>query len=175
MAAEARPRMPSVGRWPGPRCVRRDPGRGGAVGGREAGDWLYNGRLFWCFAKAQPEPMPIYAYQCGDCGFQQDVLQKISEPPRTTCPSCGHESFSKQLSAPAFQLKGTGWYVTDFRDNGKKPADKSGGNASAEAGSGKGAAEAGGSGDASSAPTVAAPAAASPAPTPASAPAKAGD
>ncbi|MDO4904204.1 MAG: zinc ribbon domain-containing protein [Lautropia sp.] len=64
--------------------------------------------------------MPIYAYRCSDCGFQQDVLQKISDAPLTVCPSCGHDTFSKQLSAPAFQLKGTGWYVTDFRDNGKK-------------------------------------------------------
>ncbi|MDO5101787.1 MAG: zinc ribbon domain-containing protein [Lautropia sp.] len=119
--------------------------------------------------------MPIYAYQCGDCGFQQDVLQKISEPPRTTCPSCGHESFSKQLSAPAFQLKGTGWYVTDFRDNGKKPADKSGNASSGEAGSGKGAAEAGSASGASSASAASAPAAATPAPAPAPAPAKAGD
>ena len=64
--------------------------------------------------------MPIYAYRCDACGFRKDVLQKMSDPVLTTCPSCGVESFAKQLSAPAFQLKGTGWYVTDFRDNGKK-------------------------------------------------------
>lgn len=147
----------------------------GPLGRLGDGDTVYNERLFWGFAKAQPEPMPIYAYQCGDCGFQQDVLQKISEPPRTTCPSCGHERFSKQLSAPAFQLKGTGWYVTDFRDNGKKPADKSGANASGEAGSGKGAAEAGSGSAASSASAASAPAAATPAPASAPAPVKAGD
>ena len=61
--------------------------------------------------------MPIYAYRCDACGFQKDVLQKLSEPALTRCPSCEAESFVKQLSAPAFQLKGTGWYVTDFRDN----------------------------------------------------------
>jgi putative FmdB family regulatory protein len=64
--------------------------------------------------------MPIYAYRCGACGHQKDVLQKMSDPTLAVCPSCGAESFAKQLSAPAFQLKGTGWYVTDFRDNGKK-------------------------------------------------------
>lgn len=105
--------------------------------------------------------MPIYAYRCGDCGFQQDVLQKISEPPLTTCPSCGQERFAKQLSAPAFQLKGTGWYVTDFRDNGKKPAEGSG-----AASSGKSGSEAGDSAAASPAPAPA-PAAPSPSPAPA--------
>ena len=64
--------------------------------------------------------MPIYAYRCDACGLQKDVLQKLSEPALTRCPACEAESFVKQLSAPAFQLKGTGWYVTDFRDNGKK-------------------------------------------------------
>ena len=68
--------------------------------------------------------MPIYAYRCDACGFQKDVLQKLSEPALTRCPSCEAESFAKQLSAPAFQLKGTGWYVTDFRDNGKKADGK---------------------------------------------------
>ena len=67
--------------------------------------------------------MPIYAYRCDACGFRKDALQKMSDPALTTCPTCGEERFAKQLSAPAFQLKGTGWYATDFRDNGKK-ADK---------------------------------------------------
>lgn len=62
--------------------------------------------------------MPIFAYRCGDCGFEKDVLQKRSDAPLTTCPSCGKESFAKRLTAPAFQLKGSGWYVTDFRDKG---------------------------------------------------------
>jgi putative FmdB family regulatory protein len=60
--------------------------------------------------------MPIYAYKCGSCGHAKDVLQKISDAPLTTCPACGAESFSKQITAAGFQLKGSGWYVTDFRN-----------------------------------------------------------
>ncbi len=63
--------------------------------------------------------MPIYGYRCAACGHQKDVLQKMSDSPLTECPVCGEASFSKEVSAPAFQLKGTGWYVTDFRDNNK--------------------------------------------------------
>ncbi len=59
--------------------------------------------------------MPIYAYRCESCGHQQDVLQKLSDAPLTDCPACGASSFKKQLTAPGFQLKGSGWYVTDFR------------------------------------------------------------
>ncbi|BEU95580.1 FmdB family transcriptional regulator [Acidovorax sp. DW039] len=59
--------------------------------------------------------MPIYAYKCGSCGHAKDVLQKISDAPLTTCPACGAEAFSKQVTAAGFQLKGSGWYVTDFR------------------------------------------------------------
>lgn len=59
--------------------------------------------------------MPIYAYRCESCGHQQDVLQKLSDAPLTDCPACGAASFKKQLTAPGFQLKGSGWYVTDFR------------------------------------------------------------
>lgn len=59
--------------------------------------------------------MPIYAYRCDDCGFSKDVLQKISDPVLTDCPSCGKPAFKKQVTAAGFQLKGTGWYVTDFR------------------------------------------------------------
>lgn len=65
--------------------------------------------------------MPIYAYRCEECGFAKDVLQKISDPVLTVCPSCGKSSFKKQVTAAGFQLKGTGWYVTDFR-GGKSPA-----------------------------------------------------
>ena len=65
--------------------------------------------------------MPIYAYKCSSCGHAKDVLQKISADPLTVCPACGSATFAKQLTAPGFQLKGSGWYVTDFRD-GKKPA-----------------------------------------------------
>lgn len=59
--------------------------------------------------------MPIYAYKCSACGFAKDVLQKMSDAPLTVCLSCGAETFSKQLTAAGFQLKGSGWYVTDFR------------------------------------------------------------
>lgn len=59
--------------------------------------------------------MPIYAYRCESCGHAKDVLQKMSDPVLTTCPHCGAESFKKQLTAAGFQLKGSGWYATDFR------------------------------------------------------------
>jgi putative FmdB family regulatory protein len=60
--------------------------------------------------------MPIYAYRCETCGFSKDVLQKVSDAPLTDCLSCGKSSFKKQLTAAGFQLKGSGWYVTDFRN-----------------------------------------------------------
>lgn len=59
--------------------------------------------------------MPIYAYKCNACGFAQDVLQKMSDPVLTACPTCGKSSFVKQLTAAGFQLKGSGWYATDFK------------------------------------------------------------
>ena len=59
--------------------------------------------------------MPIYAYKCESCGHAKDVLQKISDAPLTECPACGKPTFSKQLTAAGFQLKGSGWYATDFR------------------------------------------------------------
>jgi putative FmdB family regulatory protein len=65
--------------------------------------------------------MPIYAYRCDECGFAKDVLQKIADPVLTVCPSCGKSSFKKQVTAAGFQLKGSGWYVTDFR-GGNAPA-----------------------------------------------------
>ena len=72
--------------------------------------------------------MPIYAYRCTRCGHAQDVLQKISDPLLTVCPSCGVSAFEKQLTAAGFQLKGSGWYVTDFRggNTGAKPAAEDG-------------------------------------------------
>lgn len=60
--------------------------------------------------------MPIYAYKCDACGHAKDVLQKMSDPQLTDCPVCGQATFKKQLTAAGFQLKGTGWYVTDFRE-----------------------------------------------------------
>ncbi|APW39433.1 FmdB family transcriptional regulator [Rhodoferax koreense] len=62
--------------------------------------------------------MPIYAYKCESCGQSKDVLQKMSDAPLTVCPFCGAEAFKKQLTAAGFQLKGSGWYVTDFRNGG---------------------------------------------------------
>ncbi len=70
--------------------------------------------------------MPIYAYKCSACGFAKDALQKLSDAPLTVCLACGASAFEKQVTAAGFQLKGSGWYVTDFRDGGgKKGADKS--------------------------------------------------
>ena len=67
--------------------------------------------------------MPIYAYKCESCGHRQDVLQKLSDPVLSRCPACGASAFVKQVTAAGFQLKGSGWYVTDFSDGGgKKPA-----------------------------------------------------
>jgi putative FmdB family regulatory protein len=65
--------------------------------------------------------MPIYAYKCESCGFAKDVLQKMSDTPLQVCPSCSKSSFKKQLTAAGFQLKGTGWYATDFK-GGAAPA-----------------------------------------------------
>ncbi|MEY2621706.1 MAG: hypothetical protein RIT26_1526 [Pseudomonadota bacterium] len=59
--------------------------------------------------------MPIYAYKCESCGHAKDILQKISDAPLRDCPVCGQSTFAKQLTAAGFQLKGSGWYATDFR------------------------------------------------------------
>jgi len=98
--------------------------------------------------------MPIYAYRCDECGFAKDVLQKISDPVLTVCPSCGKSAFKKQVTAAGFQLKGSGWYVTDFR-GGNAPAT---GTAPSTDGAASGAKEA--------------PAAASAGPAPAATPSK---
>jgi len=66
--------------------------------------------------------MPIYAYKCASCGHTEDVMRKIADAPLTTCTACGKDTFEKQLTAPGFQLKGSGWYATDFK-GGSKPAD----------------------------------------------------
>jgi putative FmdB family regulatory protein len=80
--------------------------------------------------------MPIYAYRCSACGHAKDALQKMSDAPLTTCPVCGAESFSKQVTAAGFQLKGSGWYATDFKGGAAStaaaataPAESSGGDA----------------------------------------------
>jgi putative FmdB family regulatory protein len=74
--------------------------------------------------------MPIYEYRCATCGFEGEYLQKVSDPLLTDCPDCGKPTFNKLVSAAGFQLKGNGWYATDFKDKGKpavkpeKEADK---------------------------------------------------
>ncbi len=66
--------------------------------------------------------MPIYAYKCESCGFAKDVLQKMSDAPLTDCPSCSQAAFQKQVTAAGFQLKGSGWYATDFKGAGAAPS-----------------------------------------------------
>ena len=68
--------------------------------------------------------MPIYEYRCDACGFQKEHLQKISDPLLTACPECGQETYKKLLSAAGFQLKGSGWYQTDFKGGASAPAPK---------------------------------------------------
>ena len=119
--------------------------------------------------------MPIYAYKCSSCGFAKDSLQKMSDAPLTVCPNCGKSTFEKQVTAAGFQLKGSGWYVTDFREGGgKKPADKSDkpGDTPDQRSDAKSAEPAGGGSADAPAASPAAPAA-SPAPAVASTPAAA--
>jgi putative FmdB family regulatory protein len=88
--------------------------------------------------------MPIYAYRCESCGFEKDVLQKLSDSLLTQCPECGKDTFRKQVTAAGFQLKGSGWYVTDFRggNSGAKAAGGAG-DAGGSAADGAGAAKSG--------------------------------
>jgi putative FmdB family regulatory protein len=66
--------------------------------------------------------MPIYEYRCAACGFQSEYLRKVSDPNLSVCPECGKDTFKKLLTAAGFQLKGSGWYATDFKHSGAKPA-----------------------------------------------------
>lgn len=68
--------------------------------------------------------MPIYQYQCDDCGHALEALQKMSDPRLVDCPECHAPALTKQVTAAAFKLKGTGWYETDFKNSGKKPESK---------------------------------------------------
>lgn len=68
--------------------------------------------------------MPIYEYRCNLCGHELEALQKLSDAPLTGCPSCNADGLVKLISAAGFHLKGSGWYATDFKGGGKKPADK---------------------------------------------------
>ncbi len=83
--------------------------------------------------------MPIYAYRCSTCGHAKDVLQKMSDPLLTVCPECGASTFVKQVTAAGFQLKGSGWYVTDFRGGNNAKPKAEGDDKSADAGDGKAA------------------------------------
>lgn len=71
--------------------------------------------------------MPIYEYRCTNCGHRQEFLQRVSDAPRTRCTQCAQETFTKMVTAAGFQLKGSGWYATDFKSGGSKPAAKSDG------------------------------------------------
>jgi putative FmdB family regulatory protein len=121
--------------------------------------------------------MPIYAYRCSTCGHAKDVLQKMSDPLLTVCPECGASTFVKQVTAAGFQLKGSGWYVTDFRggdkgapakaDSGKDEAGK-GESSKADAGKGEGGkADSAPSDSAASSKSESAPSPAAPSPSPA--------
>jgi len=89
--------------------------------------------------------MPIYAYKCSACGHAKDVLQKISDDLLTDCPACHAATFTKQLTAAGFQLKGSGWYATDFKGGSNAPAPAAEGGAPAAGASSSGDASGGGS------------------------------
>jgi putative FmdB family regulatory protein len=111
--------------------------------------------------------MPIYAYKCASCGHAKDVLQRMSDDPLTVCPACGAASFQKQVTAAGFQLKGSGWYVTDFRGGSNAPAPAAaGGSGEAATKSSDAAAPAAAAPATSPAPAAAAPAVSAPAPAP---------
>lgn len=111
--------------------------------------------------------MPIYAYRCATCGHTKDVLQRLSDPPLAECPACGAPRFEKQVTAAGFQLKGSGWYATDFRNPAAAPpVDKP-----AADGTGKDETAKPAVASESPASTAAAPAAAAPSPAGASTPA----
>jgi putative FmdB family regulatory protein len=84
--------------------------------------------------------MPIYEYRCGSCGYEKEYLQKVNDAPIAACPACGSDAYAKLISAAGFQLKGSGWYATDFK-NGGKPKSKPDAETSAAAKSDTGAAK----------------------------------
>ena len=97
--------------------------------------------------------MPIYEYRCASCGHELETLQKLSDAPLTVCPACHKAELVKRVSAAGFQLKGSGWYVTDFRNSGAKPAGKpNGADGAASAETKPAAAKSGDSASAASAP-----------------------
>ena len=100
--------------------------------------------------------MPIYAYKCDSCGHAKDVLQKMSDDPLTKCPSCGGPTFNKQLTAAGFQLKGSGWYATDFKGGAASTAapDVAGATAAGAAAGASTPSDAGGGASPSSEPSA---------------------
>ena len=114
--------------------------------------------------------MPIYAYRCATCGHAKDVLQKMSDAVLTVCPQCGASTFVKQVTAAGFQLKGSGWYVTDFKGD-NKPAATAADSAKTDAAKGDAAKGDAKTDTAPAAPTGAAKSDAAPAPAAAAAPA----
>ncbi len=108
--------------------------------------------------------MPIYAYKCESCGHSKDVLQKMSDEPLTVCPQCGQARFNKQVTAAGFQLKGSGWYVTDFRGGSSAAASDAGGSAESK---GASAPAPGAAAESASSAAAPAPAPVAPAPAPA--------
>jgi len=85
--------------------------------------------------------MPIYEYRCSDCGHRLEALQRLADAPLRVCPVCGRESLTKLMSAVGFQLKGSGWYATDFKNSGSKPPEKAAAKADAVNESGSGSAK----------------------------------
>ena len=115
--------------------------------------------------------MPIYAYKCESCGHTKDVLQKMSDAQLTDCPTCGATSFKKQLTAAGFQLKGSGWYVTDFRGGSEASAGKNSESGATDSSSKSGEATAGAASTAASTSSNTAASANTPSVAPAPAPA----
>jgi len=115
--------------------------------------------------------MPIYAYKCTDCGQEKEVLQKLNDAPLTDCPACGHASMVKMVTAAGFQLKGSGWYATDFRN---KDSGKQAGKADSKAESANDSKADGAKGEPAKADTAKADSAKAPSPAPASGPSTSG-
>ena len=128
------------------------------------------------FTGSDTRTMPIYEYACPDCSYQHDHLQKLADAPIAACPKCGSTTYYKKISAAGFALKGTGWYVTDFRNGnaGQKPGDKKAADGTVAAppsGDAKSSDSAPAKTDSVAAPATSTPAAAPPPAAPASAPA----
>jgi len=107
--------------------------------------------------------VPIYEYRCSSCGHQKEYLQKVSDPLLSVCPECGKQSFGKMLTAAGFQLKGGGWYATDFKNSGAKPAAKSAGAESSSDNKASGESKTAGDGKSDAKPAAQAAATAAPA------------